>query len=118
MDDSTIIAALISAIVALITAVISSLVTLKISDKKHKREYKLDYQVEELVLKFLKHPKWRFRTFKTIKHHIGGFKDDELRQILVRIGAIRFKDSEGIEIWGLYERIQKEVDDEVNTSEN
>ncbi len=118
MDDPRIVAAIIAALVSILTAAISSIVTLKISNKKHRREYKLEYQVEELVLKFLNHPKWRFRTFKTIKHHIAGFEDNELRRTLVRVGALRFEDSEGIEIWGLFERVQKEIETEVNTNKN
>jgi hypothetical protein len=106
MDDPKIAAAVIAGVVSIVTAVISSIITFRVSEKKHEREYKLDYSVEEIVLKFLNHPKWRFRTFKTIKYHIAGFEDNELRQILLRVGAIRFEDGEGAEIWGLFERIQ------------
>jgi hypothetical protein len=35
---------------------------------------------------------------------LGGFKEDELRQILVRCGAIRFMSKSGLELWGLLER--------------
>lgn len=86
--------------------------------KKHVREYKLDYQVEELVLKFLNHPKWRFRTFKTIKYHISGFEDNELRQILLRVGALRFEDAQGIELWGLFERTTDLLEKEYSTENN
>lgn len=112
------ISALIAAVVSLLVAAISAIVTLRISEQRSKREFKLEYQVEDLVLKFLNHPKWRFRTFSTIRHHIAGFEDDALRQILVRVGAIRFTDAEGMEIWGLYERVQPELSQEINTREN
>ena len=82
------------------------------------REYELDYQVEELVLKFLNHPKWRFRTFKTIKCHISGFEDNELRQILLRVGALRFEDAQGIELWGLFERTTDLLEKEYGTENN
>ena len=118
MEDPNIIAAVIAGLVSLVTAVISSVITFRVSEKKHQREYKLEYQVEDLVLKFLNHPKWRFRSFKTIKYHIAGFEDNELRQILLRVGALRFQDAEGIEIWGLFERVQPEVDLEVGTQGN
>ncbi len=118
MEDPKVIAALVAGIVSIITAVLSSAITLNINNRIHKREYKLDYQVEDLVLKFLNHPKWRFRTFKTIKHHIAGFEDNELRKILVRVGALRFTDSENIEIWGLYDRVQDELSKDINTLNN
>ena len=118
MEDSKLMVALLAGVVSVVTAIFTSLVAAFIANKKHMREHKLDYQVENLVLKFLNHPTWRFRTFKTIKHHIAGFEDDELRKILVRVGALRFNDSEGIEIWGLYERVQSEMEAEANTRDN
>ena len=118
MEDPRIISAIIAGAVSLFIAIVSSIITLRVADKKHNREYKLEYKVEELVLKFLNHPDWRFRTFKTVKHHIAGFEDNELRQILVRVGALRFEDSEGTELWGLFERVKPELEAEVNTSGN
>jgi hypothetical protein len=47
-----------------------------------------------------------FRTFILIRHHIGGFTDDELRRILVRAGALRFMSESGIELWALHERVK------------
>jgi hypothetical protein len=118
MDDPKVVSAIIAAIVSIITAIISSILTYRVSHRNHMREYKLAYQVEELILKFLNHPNWRFRTFKTIKHHIAGFEDNELRKILVSVGAIKFNDAEDIEIWGLFDRVQPELLLEVNTSNN
>jgi hypothetical protein len=118
MEGSIMINAIIAAVVSLVVAVLSAIVTLRIADRNHKRQFKLAYQVEDLVLKFLNHPKWRFRTFKTIKHHIAGFEDDELRKILVSVGALKFTDAEDIEVWGLYERVQPELGSEVNTRDN
>ena len=110
--------AIIAAVVSLLVAVLSALVTMMIAEKSHRRQYKLAYKVEDLALKFLSHPNYRFRTFSTIKHHLAGFEDDELRKILVSVGALRFLDREGIEIWGLYERVMKELESEVNTISN
>ena len=118
MDDPRVISAIIAALISVFTAVLSSIITYRITHKSLMRQYKLDYQVEELVLKFLNHKKWRFRTFKTLKHHIAGFEDDELRKILVSVGAIKFEDNNKCEIWGLFDRVQQELDAEVNTSNN
>jgi hypothetical protein len=63
------------------------------------------YRPERVARELLRHPLWRWRTFGTIRLHLGGFGDDELRRILVRAGAVRFETEIGEEIWGLYERI-------------
>jgi hypothetical protein len=52
---------------------------------------------------------WRWRSFEVIKHHLGGFDDNELRKILVRAGAIRTKSDDGKEVWGLLDRVRKDV---------
>jgi hypothetical protein len=39
---------------------------------------------------------WTWRTFAIIKHHLGGFEDDELRKLLVRAGAIRATAKTGV----------------------
>ena len=96
--NPAIITAIVAAVVSLVSGLVASSITFKNSAEKHAREYKPDYQVEEIVLKFLNHPKWQFRTFRTIKYHMAGFEDNELRQISLCVGALRFEDSEGIEI--------------------
>ena len=113
-----IVVAIIAALVSLIVGVVSSWVTYRLSVEKHAREYMLEYQVENLVLKFLSHENWRMRTFKTIKYHIAGFEDNELRKILLRVGAVRFEDQAGIEVWGLYDRVKDLLDNEYGTKEN
>lgn len=70
-------------------------------------------QAEALVRKLLQHRQWRFRTFKTLKYHVAGFEDDELRQVLIR--AVRFSDSQGEEIWGLIERVDDLLISEAGT---
>jgi hypothetical protein len=50
--------------------------------------------------------KWRYRSFRSLKYHLSGFTDDELRKILVRAGAIRLT-AGGQEIWGLLSRNRK-----------
>jgi hypothetical protein len=50
--------------------------------------------------------KWRYRTFRALKYHLGGFTDDELRKILVRAGGIRLT-AGGQEVWGLLSRNRK-----------
>ena len=106
----------------IMTAIITSLLTmgtgLFLARKRMEREFKLQFQTETVIHQLLSHPRWRLRTFKTLKHHLGGFEDDELRKMLLQSGAIRFEDSEGIEVWGLLEKNHDLLDAEVGTASN
>ena len=64
----------------------------------------LEYASENVALTLMQDPNWKLRSFDAISHHLGGFTPDELRQILVRVGAIRFYDQNKREYWGLLAR--------------
>ena len=66
---------------------------------------------EEAMKKLLKHPRCdNQRTFDRIKERVGGFDDEELRRLLIRAGAVKFKSkSDGAEMWGLRERNEDEL---------
>ncbi|RPF95692.1 MAG: hypothetical protein EVA87_01465 [Rhodospirillaceae bacterium] len=66
----------------------------------------LDMQSEAIDTKLLQSPKWRLSMFKTLNYHILGFEEDELRQVLIRAGAVRSADAQGVETWGLLERVE------------
>lgn len=106
--------AAIAAIVSLFVAVSSAWAAIN----RFKREYLLEFQAERLLRRLLSHPQWRLRTFKTIKYHVAGFDDDELRRTLIRCGAVRFQDNQGVEIWGLVERNSDLLEKEHGTSDN
>jgi len=59
---------------------------------------------EQAVNQLLQAEEWKKRSFEAIKRRIGGFEDNELRQLLVRAGAIRFEGEGDRELWGLVER--------------
>ena len=99
-------------------AMIGTGVTLWLGVRQVRRQYLLEHQSEALVRRLLQHRKWRLRTFSTIRYHVAGFSDDQLRQILIRAGALRFEDARGIEVWGLLERNEDLLDREVGTSGN
>jgi hypothetical protein len=103
-----------SVIAAIIGGAIGTATTLWV----HRRQYLLEYQTEAVLKQLLNHERWRLRTFETIQHHVGGFSDDELRRHLIRAGALRFRDSEGIEVWGLLSRNEDLLVQEVGTSKN
>jgi len=105
----------------IITAALTSLVTsggIVWAIFKFRREHLLDLQAERLIMRLLRNPRYRFRKFETIKHHLGGFKDDELRKMIVRAGGIRFEDGNKVEIWGHYDRVGETLDAEWQTKTN
>jgi hypothetical protein len=99
-------AALVAGIVALVTAILTALVTIVLSEQRLKRDFRLDFAAERVANGLLARTKWRLRTFDVLRHHLGGFPDDDLRQILVKAGAIRFASPSGIELWGLLDRTE------------
>ncbi len=106
---------------AITTAALTSLVTsggVIWAMFRFRREYLLDIQAERLIKRLLNNPKYRFRTFTTIKHHLGGFEDNELRKMIVRAGGIRFRDNLDEEIWGHYDRVGEVLDAEWKTKTN
>ena len=74
----------------------------------HLREQqKTDFMAEETVRHFLSHKTHIERSFETLKKHLGGFTDDELRKILVRAGAFRTFREDGSEWWKLLSRMSE-----------
>ncbi|MGW2723827.1 hypothetical protein [Streptomyces sp. NPDC001492] len=104
--DSNVSAALIAAATALAVSVVGGLISWKLEAGKLREELRTEFMAEETISQLLLHQTWPLRSFEKIKHHIGGFTDDELRQLLVRAGAVRFKSDDGEEMWGLRVRNQ------------
>ncbi len=69
-----------------------------------RREFQLEFASEHAARALLEDQRWVQRSFDVIKHHLGGFEDEELRKLLVRAGAIRFTSRSGTELWGLLNR--------------
>ena len=81
--------------------------------KKMKREpQRMPYHLVELLLE---NPFYYRRTFLAICQKLGGFTDDEVKSILIEIGAIGFEDKEHREYWGL-ERRNKELLDKLKNN--
>jgi hypothetical protein len=59
---------------------------------------------EEAIRALLENDRWPKRSFAQIQSRIGGFPENELRQLLVRAGAVRFSGSGDDELWGLRSR--------------
>jgi hypothetical protein len=115
-NSTALVVAVIGAIASIIVAVLVALWTGRQQDSRLKAErsqeearlkaeLRTEFMAEEAIHALLMHEKWRRRTFATIKKRIGGFSDDELRQYLVRSGAIRGESrDDGEELWGLRSR--------------
>ena len=60
-----------------------------------RRDFRLEDAAEAVAQRLLQYREWRLRSLRVIRHHLGCFDDDELRQILVRAGVIRFSSKSG-----------------------
>lgn len=73
-------------------------------------QHKVEYMAEETARHFLSHKSFTDRSFETLRNHLGGFTDDELRKILVRAGAIRIYRDDGSEWWRLLSRMEEFIE--------
>lgn len=102
---------------ALLGAVVGGSITLFINrqTQKHQlrmlqQQYKAEFMAEETARHFLSHKSFTDRSFETLRSHLGGFGDDELRKILVRAGAIRVFREDGSEWWRLLSRMDEYIE--------
>ncbi|TGN89858.1 hypothetical protein EOW77_0006030 [Bradyrhizobium yuanmingense] len=102
-----------SALIAGGSSIVVSFIAFWVQRAKLRHEFEIDvaqaktgFMAETLVRELLTQYDAPFRTFVMIRHHIGGFTDDELRRILVRAGALRFMSKTGIELWALHDRVR------------
>ena len=71
---------------------------------------RVEFMAEETARHFLSHKSFTDRSFATLRQHLGGFEDDELRKILVRAGAIRVYREDGSEWWRLLSRMDEYIE--------
>jgi hypothetical protein len=71
---------------------------------------KAEFMAETTARHFLAHKAYTDRSFETLRNHLGGFEDDELRKILVRAGAIRVYRDDGSEWWRLLSRMDEYIE--------
>jgi hypothetical protein len=75
-----------------------------------RQQHKTEFMAEETARHFLSHRSFTDRSFETLRNHLGGFEDDELRKILVRAGAIRIVREDGTEWWRLVSRMEEFIE--------
>ena len=102
------------ALIVLVSSATSTVCTLGFQIWKQRRLEKLDHgatrgdlEVEKILNILLNGNKWPYRSFRMIRHNIGGYTDTELRRLLVRSGALRITSQKGQELW-ISSRVAKE----------
>ena len=75
-----------------------------------RESHKVEFMAETTARHFLSHKGFTDRSFETLRNHLGGFGDDELRKILVRAGAIRVYRDDGSEWWRLLSRMEEFIE--------
>jgi hypothetical protein len=88
---------------SLATSLIIAAAGITLIARRARRDLALEFAAEGAAKAILTDRKWRYRTFRSLKYHLSGFSDDELRRILIRAGAIRLV-ADGQEVWGLLSR--------------
>ena len=73
-------------------------------------QHKVEFMAETTARHFLGHKSFTDRSFETLRNHLGGFEDDELRKILVRAGAVRVYREDGSEWWRLLSRMDEYIE--------
>lgn len=96
--------AAISAVVALVVAAVTTTAGFMLQRDRLRSELRTQFMAEEALRHLLMDERWRLRSFDLIQPRVGGFDEDDLRQLLVRAGALRFEGKQGEELWGLRER--------------
>jgi hypothetical protein len=72
--------------------------------------HRTEFMAEETARALLSHKGFTDRSFDTLRRHLGGFEDDELRKILVRAGAMRVYRDDGSEWWRLVSRMEEFIE--------
>ena len=72
--------------------------------------HRTEFMAEETARALLSHKGFTDRSFETLRTHLGGFGDDELRKILVRAGAMRIYRDDGSEWWRLVSRMDEFIE--------
>lgn len=108
-----------------ISAIVGGIISYFLQNIKHKQEMqklfeanKTEFMAENTAHYFLSHKMHIERSFATLKQHLGGFDDNELRRILVRAGAIRvYRDgNEEDEWWRLLSRMDEYIERKKNSN--
>jgi hypothetical protein len=90
----------------ILTAVVAGGLSGAVAVNLERAKLKTQYRAEAAIRQLLLHKRFRQRSFEQIQFRLPGFDPDELRQLLIRAGAVRIRDESGQnrELWGLVKR--------------
>jgi hypothetical protein len=108
--SSEVATALIAGGVSVVVSIIGGVGSFRLQERRLREELRTQFMAESAIRELLLHDKWRLRSFGVIKKRIRGFGDDELRQLLIRAGAVCFEARGGEEMWGLRVRNADQLD--------
>lgn len=83
---------------------IAAVGSFRLQERRLREELRTQFMAEGAIRELLLRDQWKLRSFDVIKKRIRGFGDDELRQLLIRAGAVCFEARSGVEMWGLRTR--------------
>lgn len=98
-----VVAALVAGAISLVVALVNTTLLYL----QHRESGQLARRAERMIRRLLKRSTGKYFPFRQVRHHIGGFSDDELRRMLVRAGALRFSDNNMTEYWALYDDLNR-----------
>jgi hypothetical protein len=102
--SSEVAAALIAGGVSVVVSIIAAVGSFRLQERRLREELRTQFMAEGAIRELLLRDQWKLRSFDVIKKRIRGFGDDELRQLLIRAGAVCFEARSGEEMWGLRTR--------------
>ncbi len=104
--SSQVMAAVIASGVSIVLSLTTGIGAFRLQKSRLREELRTEFMAEAAIRDLLLHDTWSLRSFSVIKKRVRGFEENELRQLLIRAGAICFDDKAGEEMWGL--RIRNE----------
>jgi hypothetical protein len=108
--SSEVVAAVIAGSVSVVVASLTAVATFRTQERRLREELRTQFMAEEALRELLSHPDWRLRSFEMVSKRVRGFSDNELRQLLIRSGALCFeRKADGAEMWGLRSRNEDEL---------
>jgi hypothetical protein len=102
--SSEVAAALIAGGVSVGVSVVTAIATSRAQERRLRTELRTQFMAEEALRVLLLNDRWALRSFSAISKRVRGFEENELRQLLIRAGALCFEGKNGEELWGLRER--------------
>ena len=97
------------ALIGFLGAVASAVTGYLVAERRLRAEHSLKRALGSRIRELLEINESPARRFSSIKNHLKGLPDDEIRRSLVEAGAISMETDGGEEVWGLAYRLKRAV---------